>query len=92
MPLIYSLLILIIRTGLKISATDSAFVPIRLYGINIDIVGMVVIIDAETTAHDTVFCYLPVQDDLNDDVKINALLFKCLVQFLCLGQISGESV
>ncbi|VTR70668.1 hypothetical protein DESC_820028 [Desulfosarcina cetonica] len=84
--------ILIVAAGLQIAAAHPAFVAIGFDGVNVDVVGMVVVIHAQTTAHDAIFGDFAVQQDLDDDVQRHAGTFQGFVQFDGLVLVSGETI
>ena len=71
-PLVYGIFVLIIGTGTQVTTTNPALVAIRFDGIDEDVVGMVVVVDAEAAAHDAVLGDLTVEDDLDHDVQGHA--------------------
>ena len=92
MALIDGLLVLVICAGFKFTTTHPTPVTIRLYCIYKDIVGVVVVINAQPSAHNAILGYLSVEDHLNYNIQVNSLLIQGLVQFLGLGEVAGEAI
>ena len=62
------------------------------YGVDEDIVGVVVVILAEAAAHDAVFGHFAGQKNFNHVVKLHAFFLKGVPQLLGLHGIAGEAI
>ena len=75
-----------------ITAANSALISIGFDDINIDVVGMVVVVYTESAPHDSVFCNFAVKKYFNDNIERQTRIFKCIIEFYRLILISWESV
>ena len=71
--------VLVVGSGFEVAAADPALVPVGLDGVNEDVVGMVVVFDAQATAHDPVLSDPAVEDHLDDDVQPDLLLLESMM-------------
>ena len=86
------LFILVVRTGIQVAAADAAFVAVRLDHIDVDIVGMVVVVDAQPASHDSVFGDFAVQQNFNHDIEGHAGCLEGFVKFDGLVLVARKSV
>ena len=59
-------------------------------GINVDIVGVVVVYFAQPTAHNAVFGCFTVEVNFDDDVEFDVFFVESLPECLCLPDYGGN--
>src|SRR6056297_3157070 len=85
-------LVLVIGAGAQCTAAYPAFVSVRLDGVDENVVGVVVVIFTQPSAHDSVFGNFTVQQHFDNVVKFDALFVQCGMQFFRLNFISWKTV
>ena len=84
--------VLVVGTGGEIAAAHAAFVAVGFDGVNEDVVGVIVVVLAQATAHDAVLGDFAGQEDFNHVIQLQAFLLQGFPQLFSLHHVAGEAV